>query len=118
MSRSARALTASAPVFAALGDEQRLRIVARLCEEGPLSITALTEGANVTRQAVTKHLHVLEDAGLVRSERAGRENVFALEPRRLARAREHLEAISRQWDAALDRLRAWVEDDGAADERR
>ena len=97
-------------MFAALGDEQRLRIVARLCDEGPLSIAALTDGANVTRQAVTKHLHVLESAGIVRGTREGRENVWALEPRRLARAREHLETISKQWDDAIARLRAFVED--------
>lgn len=102
-------LAASAPVFAALGDEQRLRIVARLADEGPLSIAALTDGANVTRQAVTKHLRVLEGAGLVRGSREGRENVWTLDPKRLERAQKHLETISKQWDDALERLRAFVE---------
>lgn len=106
---AARDLSASAPVFAALGDELRLRLVARLCNEGPLSITRLTEGAHVTRQAVTKHLHVLEDAGLVHGTRDGRENVWTLEPRRLEQARRHLDLISKQWDDALDRLKAFVE---------
>jgi DNA-binding transcriptional ArsR family regulator len=109
-SSPARALTDAAPVFAALGDEQRLRIVARLSSEGPLSITRLSEGAAVTRQAVTKHLHVLEEAGLVRSAREGRENVWQLEPRRLEKARQQLEQIASHWDAALDRLRAFVEE--------
>lgn len=111
MRRDTRALGATAPVFAALGDEQRLRLVARLCHEGPQSIASLTEGGDVTRQAVTKHLRVLEAAGLARSERAGREAVWALEPRPLQKAREQLEAISRQWDDAIERLRAFVEDD-------
>jgi len=110
-SSAARALTASAPVFAALGDEVRLRLVTRLSEHGPLSIAKLTEGTDVTRQAVTKHLHVLEGAGLVRSSREGRENVWSLERARLADARRHLDAISAQWDEAIDRLRAFVEDD-------
>jgi len=102
-------LAASAPVFAALGDEQRLRIVTRLCAEGPLSIAALTTGANVTRQAVTKHLKVLEGAGLVRGSREGRENVWTLETKRLQRAQHHLDTIARQWNDALERLRAFVE---------
>ncbi len=111
MSRESKALAATAPVFAALGDEQRLRLVARLCHEGPQSIARLTEGSDVTRQAVTKHLRVLEGVGLARGERRGREQVWALEPRPLERARDQLQAISRQWDEAIDRLRAFVEDD-------
>lgn len=112
MARStARALVGVAPVFAALGDEQRLRLVARLCEEGPLSITKLTEVTDISRQAVTKHLHVLESAGLVRSRREGRENVYRLELRRMEVACRHLEAISARWDDALDRLQALVEDE-------
>lgn len=110
MRRNTAALAASVPVFAALGDETRLRVVSRLSEEGPLSIARLTEGTHVSRQAVTKHLRVLEDAGLVRSEREGRENVYELEPRRLAQARRWLEVISSEWEARLDRLRAFVED--------
>src|SRR5262245_64096448 len=95
-SQAARSWREAAPLFAALGDETRLRVVARLCEEGPLSITRLTEGADVSRQAVTKHLRVLADAGLVRSAREGRENVWELEPRRLAEARRLLDVISKE----------------------
>ncbi len=105
-----RSVAQAAPVFAALGDETRLRVVARLCEEGPLSIAKLTEGVDVTRQAVTKHLQVLESAGLVKSSRDGRENVYELQPRRLARARQLLGQISEEWDGTLERLRAFVED--------
>ena len=107
---TARSLHASAALFAALGDETRLRVVSRLCEEGPLSIARLTEGSDVTRQAVTKHLRVLDKAGLVRGARDGRENVYELEPRRLSEARKYLDLISREWDDTLDRLRAFVED--------
>jgi DNA-binding transcriptional ArsR family regulator len=96
-------------VFAALGDETRLRLVSRLCEHGPMSIAKLTEGTDVTRQAITKHLHVLEEAGLVRGTREGRQNVWELAPRRLEEARRCLDLVSRQWDAAVDRLRAFVE---------
>jgi DNA-binding transcriptional ArsR family regulator len=99
----------AAPVFAALGDDTRLRIVARLCTSGPLSIVRLTEGANVTRQAVTKHLHTLEDAGLVRSSREGREQIWEIQPKRLAEARRYLDVISGQWDEAIERLRLLVE---------
>jgi DNA-binding transcriptional ArsR family regulator len=106
---ASKALKASAPVFAALGDETRLHLVSRLCEEGPLSIVRLTEGAEVSRQAVAKHLRVLEEAGLVRGTREGRESVWELRPRRLGEAQRHLEAISKQWDDAIDRLRAFVE---------
>ncbi|HVS76723.1 MAG TPA: metalloregulator ArsR/SmtB family transcription factor, partial [Steroidobacteraceae bacterium] len=70
---AAQTLAGAAAVFAALGDPARLRIVARLCETGPLSIIRLTQGANISRQAITKHLHALSDAGLVSSERSGRE---------------------------------------------
>lgn len=98
-----------APVFAALGDETRLRIVTRLCAGGPLSIARLTDGTKVTRQAVTKHLRVLAGAGLVRGIRQGRERVWELEPEQLADARRYLDVISRQWDEALDRLKASVE---------
>ncbi|MEZ4233310.1 MAG: metalloregulator ArsR/SmtB family transcription factor [Polyangiaceae bacterium] len=104
-------LTASAPVFAALGDPHRMMLVSRLCTKGPLSVTALTKGTPITRQAVTKHLRVLEAAGLARSEKSGRETVWALDERPLAKARDHLDLIARQWDAALDRLRAFVEEE-------
>lgn len=102
-------LQQSAPVFAALGDETRLRVVMLLCGDGPASIARLTAGTNVTRQAVTKHLHVLEDAGLVRSSRMGRESVWQLNPDHLDEARRHLSEISGQWDKALARLRTLVE---------
>ena len=108
-SRGARALQGSAPLFAALGDETRLGLVSRLCAEGPLSIAELTAGSAVTRQAVTKHLHVLAGAGLVRGNRDGRENVWELEPRRLEAARRSLDLISEQWDQALGRLQRFVE---------
>jgi len=93
----------SALLFAALGDETRLWLVSRLCDDGPLSITRLTAGSNVTRQAITKHLRVMEGAGLVRSRRHGRESVWQLEQQRLKVARRYLDMISKQWDDALDR---------------
>jgi DNA-binding transcriptional ArsR family regulator len=96
-------------VFAALGDETRLRVVARLGREGPLSVTQLAAGSRVTRQAVSKHLQVLADAGLVTSAREGRESVFRLQPRRLGEAQRLLDVISREWDDTLQRLRAFVE---------
>lgn len=84
----------SAPVFAALGDETRLRIISRLGDDGPLSITQLTANFNVTRQAITKHLHVMEEAGLVRNARYGRESVWQLERRRIEDARHYLKLLS------------------------
>lgn len=87
----------------------RLGVVARLSAEGPLSISRLTEGSGVSRQALTKHLRVLEEAGLVEGQRAGRENVFELRPRRLEEARRHIDAIGDQWDRTLARLKAFVE---------
>jgi len=106
---TAARLAQAAPVFAALGDPSRLRIVARLCDGGPLNIARLTEGGEVTRQAVSKHLRALEDAGLVRSLRAGRERIWELETRRLAEAGHWLAVISAQWDQALGRLKVFVE---------
>lgn len=103
------AFAEAAPLFAALGDETRLRIVARLCRSGPASISRLTEHAAVSRQAVTKHLLALEEAGLVRSGRAGRERIWALQTRRLEQVRRHLDQISAQWDGTVERLRAFVE---------
>jgi DNA-binding transcriptional ArsR family regulator len=115
---AATPIAEAAPVFAALGDATRLRIVARLCEGGPLSIARLAEGAAVSRQAITKHLRALEEAGLARSARVGRERIWELRPGRLAEARRCLDRISLQWDAALDRLRAFVEGGGrGADDR-
>jgi DNA-binding transcriptional ArsR family regulator len=99
-----------APVLAALGDESRLRIVAKLCHGGPLSIAKLAEGSGISRQAVTKHLSALHAAGLVHSKRRSRERIWTLEPRRLEEVRRYIEQISRQWDVALRRLRATVEE--------
>jgi DNA-binding transcriptional ArsR family regulator len=103
--------TAAVPVFAALGDETRLRLVTRLSAEGPLSIARLTAGTSVTRQAVTKHLHVLAAAGLARGSQLGRERIWELEPQPLLTARECLEQISSQWDEALLRLQRLVENE-------
>jgi DNA-binding transcriptional ArsR family regulator len=100
----------SAPIFAALGDETRLRIVFRLCDDGPMSIARLTTGSKVTRQAITKHLRVMEEAGLVRSTRHGRESHWELNERGLKDARHYLDLISKQWDDALGRLRKFVEE--------
>jgi DNA-binding transcriptional ArsR family regulator len=99
----------AAPLFAALGDDTRLRIVAQLCSKGPLSTVRLTEGTEVTRQAVTKHLRALEGVGLVRSGRAGRERLWELRPKQLSEARVYLDQISAQWDNALARLKLMVE---------
>jgi DNA-binding transcriptional ArsR family regulator len=99
---------AGAPVFAALGDATRLRIVAKLAS-GPHSITELTADEEVTRQAITKHLTVLAGAGLVDDERRGRERVYRLVPEPLDEARRCLELVSAQWDRALARLKAFVE---------
>ena len=112
MTRRSRAhaeLTGHAPVFAALGDETRLRLVSRLSIDGPMSITKLTAGFPMTRQAITKHLRVMEEAGLVRSAHHGRESIWQLDQKRLADARRHLQAISAQWDETLGRLRSFVE---------
>lgn len=103
-------LRASAPVFAALGDPTRLQVVARLCAYGPQSITRLSADMDVTRQAVTKHLATLEGAGLAHPRREGREQIWTLETRRLALARQTLDQISGQWDSAIARLRAFVEE--------
>lgn len=110
MSRSsARHLAEAAPLFAALGDETRLRLLSRLSSEGPLSITRLSDGTDITRQAITKHLRALAQAGLVRDAPSGRERIWELEPRRLEKARRYLDQISAQWDEALGRLREFVE---------
>ena len=98
-----------APVFAALGDPTRLRLVARLAEGEPLSISQLTDGEKVTRQAITKHLEVLAEAGLVIDRRRGRERLYELDAAPLDEAREFLDRVSAQWDQAIARLRALVE---------
>ena len=107
------AVVHAAPVFAALGDPTRLALVTRLCGGGSASIARLTDGAGVSRQAVSKHLRALEQAGLVRCTRLGREQIYELAPRRLVAARQCLEQISRAWDTALGRLKTMVEPDDA-----
>lgn len=107
-----KTIARSAPVFAALGDETRLTIVARLSAAGPQSITQLTLGAGITRQAVTKHLHVLHTAGLVGCSRKGREQRWRLELRELEEARRALDQIAAQWDSALASLKRFVEEEG------
>ena len=113
MSRKARDSAAQrracAPVFAALGDETRLALVAKLSAGEPCSIVQLTEGTRLTRQAVTKHLRVLTDARIVRSVKSGRENLFELDPAPLREVRDYAEVVSSQWDAAIGRLKAFVE---------
>ena len=116
MSRGSGLATASqlrrqAPIFAALGDETRLSLIARLCEEAPCSISELAEGSPITRQAITKHLRVLENAGIVRGEIAGRECIFKIEPKPLEEVRDYLERVAQQWDEALARLKKFVEKD-------
>ena len=101
----------AAPLFAALGDETRLQLVMRLAAGGPGSITHLSANAKVSRQAISKHLDVLSGVGLVHSTRRGRERVWDLAPERLSDAHEYLDRISRMWDQAIDRLRAFVETD-------
>jgi len=114
MSRShgaaALKLTEAVPVFAALGDATRLSLLGRLSVDGPLSITRLSEGTGVTRQAITRHLYALGDAGLVHNARRGRERVWELDLKRLEEAKRCLDQIAAQWDAAADRLKAFVED--------
>jgi DNA-binding transcriptional ArsR family regulator len=97
-------------VFAALGDETRLALVARLAAGEAASITELTRRSRLTRQAIAKHLRVLERAGIVRSARAGRESRFELDPRPLADIEEYVRGVSREWDPALARLKAFVEE--------
>jgi DNA-binding transcriptional ArsR family regulator len=108
-SASARRAAEAAPVFAALGDETRLHLLLRLCQDGPLSIARLSEDASITRQAITKHLDTLEDSGLLEAKRRGRERVYQFTPARLQAAKRYLEQVSAQWDGAIDRLRTFVE---------
>jgi DNA-binding transcriptional ArsR family regulator len=100
---------ARARVFAALGDKTRLALVARLCSGEPCSITQLSEESKLTRQAITKHLGVLERAGIVRSSHAGRERLFEFDPEPLDELRAYLNSVSKQWDETLSRLKSHVE---------
>ncbi len=104
-----RALKNPAPVFAALGDATRLKLVGRLVDGQPRSIAQLADGLDLTRQGVTKHLRVLQRAGIVRAKSVGRESQFTFVPEPVARARSYLDAVSAQWDDALARLKAFVE---------
>ena len=104
-----------ATVFAALGDETRLALVAKLSDGRPASIAQLTEaqstgGSKMTRQAITKHLRVLERARIVHGVRAGRESLFALDPKPMEELREYLSLVSEQWDRSLARLKSYVEE--------
>ena len=107
--RTRPAVRNAAPIFFALGDETRLALVARLGSAGPQSIAQLSEGSHVTRQAVTKHLEVLNSAGLVSSEWRGRERIWHFEAGELNQARRFLDEVSSQWDEALARLQKFVE---------
>ena len=98
-----------APVFAALGDETRLTLVAKLCGGQAYSISQLTEGSRLTRQAITKHLRVLESAGIVCGVRAGRESLFEFLPKPIKDIKEYLGLVSEEWDQALSRLKSFVE---------
>ena len=100
----------AAPLFDALGDANRLRIIVRLCDVGPCSTSQATQAIPVTRQAASKHLALLESAGLVTSARRGRERVWTVRTEPLAEASDYLDQLSRRWDAAVERLRAYVEE--------
>ncbi len=104
----------AAALFAALGDATRLQLLMRLSSGGPASIARMSETSAVTRQAVAKHLQVLAAAGLVAGERRGREHVWRLRPQRLRQVHAQLDRISKQWEDALERLRAFVEHEGPA----
>lgn len=97
-------------LFAALGDATRLGLVTRLGEGSECSISQLSQGSSLTRQAVTKHLRVLEDAGVVSSRKVGRESLYALKPQRLHDATAYMDVVSRQWEQALGRLKSFIED--------
>ena len=99
-----------AQLFAALGDETRLSIVGKLSNGQPHSISELTKGTKLTRQAITKHLRVLENTGIVRNIRSGRESLFEFDPEPISDIREYLDFVSTQWDETLSRLKAFVEE--------
>ena len=107
--RSPRELRRAAPLFAALGDNVRLSLVNRLCARGPMSTMRLSEGSGVTRQAVSKHLEVLEAAGVVRSMRVGRERLWEVDASELRAAQDWLGSFSRDW-AGVIRLKAYAGD--------
>ena len=96
-------------VFAALGSVTRLGLLSRLSDGREYSITALSNDLDLTRQAITKHLRVLQHAGIVTSRRIGRESRFTVRPGSISQAKDYLTRISDQWDEAIGRLRASVE---------
>jgi DNA-binding transcriptional ArsR family regulator len=104
-----RMLQKSVPIFAALGDATRLRLVAVLCTRGAMSIAQLTDGTDITRQAITKHLQVLANAGLVHNSKLGRERLWEFELIRMDQARSALETLAQQWNLALMKLKLAVE---------
>lgn len=108
--RLARQSPRIATVFAALGDPTRLALVTRLCDGSPRSIAQLSDGQPLTRQAISKHLRVLEAARVVRSKRAGRENLFELDPKPIEDLSSYINLVSSQWDTALARLESFVEE--------
>ena len=108
-SRTTAQQQAPAPVFAALGDKTRLSLVAKLSGGRPHSIAQLTAGSRLTRQAITKHLRVLERAKIVHCIRAGRESLFQFDPEPVEEIRKYLDLVSAQWDQALSRLKSFVE---------
>jgi DNA-binding transcriptional ArsR family regulator len=105
-----RNLTSAALLFAALGDPTRLMLVRQLSEGGPASISVLAEQQDMTRQGVTKHLQVLAAAGIIDGSRQGREQVWTLNPKRLAEGRRHIDVIAAGWDEALERFKKLVEE--------
>ena len=113
MSRRASAAARKAPpapIFAALGDETRLALIEKLSDGAPCSIAQLTQGTDLTRQAVTKHLRVLEGVNIVRGVRSGRETLFQLDLAPIRAVRDYADVVSAQWDQALARLKAFVEE--------
>ena len=107
--RTAANVGAPSAIFAALGDETRLRLIARMSDAGPQSIASLADGFDISRQAISKHLRVMNEAGLAKCGRRGREAVWQLEQDGLAEARKFLQAISKDWDDKLRRLKQLVE---------
>ena len=110
MSKRRLQLESKAPIFAALGDPVRLALVSQLSQGGPLPTIQLKQSTNLSRQAVTKHLQILEDTGIVKSKRVGRDRQWQIELQKLVEVRRCLEQISTQWDQTLERLRQFVED--------
>lgn len=111
MSASAVSTEPLSPLFNALGDPNRLRIITRLCDRGPCSTTEVTQVVAVSRQAATKHLVLLEAVGLVSSQRKGRERIWRVRPEPLSDASDYLTMLSQRWDRVIDRLRAYVEEE-------